>query len=753
VRRPCQAHRKGLVHFLATGEGPILNQRIELTAQHRDGHEFPVELTIWPTVFGRTPRFNAFIQDITARKQAERRFRAQYATTKVLAEATTVGEAAPMILKAICENLEWSVGALWIPDEPGRELRCAEVWHSPSAIVPEFEAVSRRIAFGKGIGIPGRAWSGAEPVWVSDLASDGNFPRAPHAAKEGLHAGFGCPVLVESEVIAVLEFYNTKVLEPDHDLLGMMATIGTQLGQFISRKRNEEGFVRLSHQHELILNTAGDGIYGLDRQGRTTFVNAAAAQMTGYAVEELLGKNQHEVLHHSKPDGTPYPIEQCPIIAVLKDGQRRQGKNEVFWRKDGTSFPVEYTATPIKENGELLGAVVMFRDVTERKRLEEQFRQAQKMEAVGRLAGGVAHDFNNLLTIINGYSDIVSTKLVPTDPARELVKEIGKAGERAAGLTRQLLAFSRQQVLEPRVLDLNEVVRGVTKMLQRLIGEDLDVKTVLAHDLGNVKVDPGQVEQVLTNLAVNARDAMPQQGQLTIETGNAELDESYAQTHPEVRPGRYVLLAVSDTGHGMTEEVKRRIFEPFFTTKEVGKGTGLGLATVFGIVKQSEGIIEVYSEVGRGTTFKIYLPRVEEKPLRTSKSSPGLRTTPRGSETILLVEDEKAVRALTRFALEQAGYTVLEAAHGLDALRLCEAHAGPIHLLVSDVVMPQLGGRELAERLTTLRPQMRVLFLSGYTPDAVVRHGVIEADVAFLQKPFTLDALTRKVREVLDKAT
>jgi two-component system cell cycle sensor histidine kinase/response regulator CckA len=387
-------------------------------------------------------------------------------------------------------------------------------------------------------------------------------------------------------------------------------------------------------------------------------------------------------------------------------------------------------------------------NLEELKQTQAQLLQAQKMEAIGRLAGGIAHDFNNLLTVITGFSDILlHRRLDDGDPLRQPIEEIHKAGKRATSLTGQLLAFSRKQVLQPKVLDLNAVATDAEKMLRCLIGEDIDLVTVLAPELGPVKADPGQIEQVIVNLTINARDAMPQGGKLTIETADVELDEDYARQHIGVEPGPYVMLAVSDTGVGMDEETQAHLFEPFFTTKE--EGTGLGLSTAYGIVKQSGGHIWVYSEPGQGTTFKIYLPRVEEA-AESLKLSAAPTKLPQGSETVLVVEDDNGVRTLARDVLEVEGYTVLEARDGLEALLICEQHEGPIHLMVTDVVMPGMNGRQLAEHLASLHPEMKMLYISSYTDKAIVRHGVLELGLAFLQKPFTPGALARKVRQVLD---
>jgi two-component system cell cycle sensor histidine kinase/response regulator CckA len=401
------------------------------------------------------------------------------------------------------------------------------------------------------------------------------------------------------------------------------------------------------------------------------------------------------------------------------------------------------------EVGEERFLLVIARDITDRRRLEEQYLHAQKMEAFGQLAGGVAHDFNNLLTVINGYGEIVRDALPEGDPNRDFVVEITRAGERAAALTRQLLAFSRKQVIATTVLDLNAVVADAEKYLTRLIGEDIDLVCRLQPDLGRVETDAGQIDQVLMNLVINARDAMPTGGKLTVETRNVELDENYAAWHAEARPGRHVLLTVSDSGCGMTDEVKARIFEPFFTTKEKGRGTGLGLAMVFGFVKQSGGNVEVYSEPGVGTSFKIYLPRVEAA-LADRKADTGLIRARRGTETILLAEDEASVRALTRIVLQGNGYEVLESSDAYEAVRIATEARRPIHLFLTDVVMPGMGGRQLAERLQPLHPEMKVLYLSGYPDDAVVRHGILHESVNFLQKPFSTAALAEKVRQVLD---
>lgn len=499
---------------------------------------------------------------------------------------------------------------------------------------------------------------------------------------------------------------------------------------------------RIQDQATLI-DRANDAILVHDLNDQITFWNEGARRLFEWTAEEAMNHQSAQLLSSSPPESLVEAEQE-----VMKTGN---WSGELTHRtKTGKEIITASRWTLIcDEQGRPKSRLTINTDITEKKHLEASLLQAQKLEAFGQLAGGVAHDFNNLLTVIIGFSEVLLTGKVPPEKQEELILEIRKAGDKAASLTRQLLAFSRKQMLQPKELDLNAVVEDIDRMLSRLIGEDIDLATSLDPTLGRVKADPGQIEQVIINLIVNARDAMPAGGHITIETRNVELDQGYARIHAEIQPGHFVLLAVTDSGCGMDETTRSRVFEPFFTTKGAGKGTGLGLATVYGIIKQSGGSVEVYSEIGHGTTFKIYLPRLHDE-LLVARSTAGVEHTPRGTETILLAEDQDEVRAIASLALESSGYRVIGASCGQEAVQLCRDHPGPIHLLVTDVVMPRMSGRQLAEIVIALRPNTKVLYLSGYTDDAVVRHGVLEADIAFLHKPFTPLVLTRKVREVLD---
>jgi two-component system, cell cycle sensor histidine kinase and response regulator CckA len=509
-------------------------------------------------------------------------------------------------------------------------------------------------------------------------------------------------------------------------------------------RHEAESLLRKSRETlQSVIQTSPMPIVGLDRDRLVCIWNAAAEHVFGWTEQELIGKRYPLV-----PETEQVEFEKT--LQKLGKGQTITSQETIRERKDGASVHVRSSGAAFRdERGELAGWVGILEDVTEQRQLEAQLRQAQKLEAVGLLAGGIAHDFNNLLGVIIGSAEFLMSHVGRTDPGSRYVVEILKATDRATTLVRQLLAFTRQQVLAPRVFVPNETVRGINSLLQRVIGENIQLEARLAPDLGNVKVDPGQLEQVIMNLAVNARDAMPQGGKLLIETQNVSIDESYARSHKAVQPGNYIMIAVSDTGVGMNAETQSRIFEPFFTTKEIGKGTGLGLATVYGIVKQSEGHIWVYSEVGHGTTFKVYFPHSEEpaSPEFETKTSP---QGSKGSETILLVEDEESLRELGTEILLQSGYQVMHAGSPQEALGLLETQSAPIDLLLTDVILPGMSGHSLAELLTPRFPHMRILYMSGYTDDAIGRHGVLEPGVEFLQKPYTRNALIQKIRTILD---
>jgi PAS domain S-box-containing protein len=510
------------------------------------------------------------------------------------------------------------------------------------------------------------------------------------------------------------------------------------------RKRAEEA-LRLSEVgFRSVVENAPYGIYRMSLAGQLLQINPALQKMLGYSSpEELLQANlATDVYRHTG--------EYERMIRFFGPVEEFKDVEAEWKRKDGTPITVRCSGRRVRDQSGVPAYFEFFaEDVTERRVLERQLRMAQKMEAVGRLSGGIAHDFNNLLGVIIGYSQVVKKKLGKDNPLLEHVEEVEKAGQRAASLTKQLLAFSRQQVLTPAVLKLNAVVTEMCKMLPRLLGEDIEVTIALADDLGQVKADLGQVEQVILNLAVNARDAMPEGGRLKIETANADLDESFTRHHPGSVIGRYVMLGVTDSGTGMSPETQAQIFEPFFTTKERGKGTGLGLATVYGVVKQSGGYISVDSSPGKGASFKVYLPRTEE-PVVQASSNVSIEPTMRGSETILLVEDAEPLRKLVQSFLEVRGFRVLAAPNGEKALDLAIQNSEPIHLLLTDVVMPGMNGRVLAEQLGPRQPGMKVIYMSGYTDSFIVGHGVLNPETHLIHKPFTEEVLIAKVREMLD---
>jgi PAS domain S-box-containing protein len=552
----------------------------------------------------------------------------------------------------------------------------------------------------------------------------------------------GVPLRATAGTIGVLvvQNYQRENAYTQRDL-EFLSSVGDQIAFAIERKR-AEGRTRESEARlRVLIEQLPAVLWTVDKDLRFTSALGAGLARLGLRPNQIVGLSLQDYFETSDPTFVPFAAHRRAVAG-------EPVTFHVEWKNGSYACHVE----PLRgADGEVLGAICMALDITDRKELEERFRQAQKMEAVGRLAGGIAHDFNNLLMVIQGYADLLTERLPAGDPLRRNAEQIQMASQRAASLTQQLLAFSRKQILAPKVLNIHAVVVDMEKILRRLIGEDIHLETNSQRDLGLVKADRSQIEQVILNLAVNARDAMPGGGRITIETANVELDASFTRVPQVLAPGRYVMLAVTDSGMGMDAATQAHIFEPFFTTKEKGKGTGLGLATVYGIVKQSGGYVWVYSEPGHGATFKIYLPRIEEEDTGSIVREPSeTRALPRGSsEMVLLVEDEKGVRELAREYLETSGYRVIEAEDGHSALELAAMHAGPIDVLVTDVVMPGIGGRELAERVMQIRPGIKVLYMTGYTDRAIVHHGILETDAVLLQKPFTLETLASKLREIL----
>jgi PAS domain S-box-containing protein len=663
-----------------------------------DGSLLPVLLSVRPLDNPTGGGFCLVISNLTDQKRAEEALRASEIRYRRLFEAAKDGI---LILEYATGNIVDANPFLEdLLGYPGGEMLGKKLWE----IVPFRDMVASERSF-------------------EELRDQGyvRYEDLPLQTRDGR--------LAEVEFVSnVYEVHGAKVIQ-------------CNIRDITERKKAEQLLLRL----RAAVDASGEVVFMTDREGLITLINPEFTRLYGYTAEEVVGKVTPRILESGETPPEEYAQfwKAIPAKGVVQ-------KEIVNKTKGGKSVRVEVSANPIlDERGNITGFLALQRDVTARKVLEDQLRQAQKMEAIGRLAGGVAHDFNNLLTIINGYAQLIQEQLEPANPLRPKVEEINKAGDRAAALTRQLLAFARRQVLAPQVLSLNDVLAGTERMLRRLIGEDIGMVFAPGKELGLVKADPGQIEQVIMNLAVNARDAMPHGGTLTLETANVELDEAYARNHAEVVPGPYVLMAVGDNGAGMDAQTLSHIFEPFFTTKGKGKGTGLGLATVFGIVKQTGGHLSVYSEAGVGTTFKVYLRQVEAgAPKVHAQETPAAALG--GTETILLVEDEGALREFAAKVLEGYGYNVLKSPDGADALHKEQQYKEPVDLLLTDVVMPKMSGRDVAECLNLLRPEMKVLYMSGYTDDAIVRQGILEAGAHFLQKPFTPYALAKKVREVLD---
>jgi two-component system cell cycle sensor histidine kinase/response regulator CckA len=675
---------------------------IELTGRRKNGSDFPIEIMLSPFENAEEILVTAAIRDISVRKATEKHLAQMEGRYRGLLEAA--------------------------PDA------MVVVNHDGEIVLLNLQA-ERRFGYRRDELIGQKVKNIIPQGFAERLIADGTRSAADALAQQ---IGTGIELIGRRKDGSA--FPIEIMLSPLDGVDGILVTAAIR--DITERKRREYDLSRLA----AVVESSHDAIVGITPEGIILTWNHGAELTYGYSATEAEGRS---FMFLSPADRT---VESSKLLERAQRGGTVEPFETIRVKKDGTHIHISLTLSPIEDaDGKVVGISSVARDVTEGKNLEERLRQAQKMEAVGQLAGGVAHDFNNLLGVILGYTGLSLDRLSPDDPHYKSISEIQKAGERAALLTRQLLAFSRKQVLQTKVLDLNTVVAGAEKLLERLIGEDIELLVVLNPALGRIEADAGQLEQIIMNLAVNARDAMPPGGKLTIETSNVKIDEEYALRHPTMLPGPHVMLSVTDTGCGMDAKTKARIFEPFFTTKEFGKGTGLGLSTVYGIVRQSGGSVWVYSEVGIGTTFKLYFPCVSPV-LENASPSDKPEKVEGGSQTILIVEDEAALLEVTHRSLEAVGYAILAAQTPAEAVRISERHPGPIHLMVTDVIMPGMSGAQLASHLSALRPEMKVLYVSGYTDDTIVRHGVLEAGLAFLQKPFSPKTLARKVGELLTPA-
>jgi PAS domain S-box-containing protein len=733
---------------------------------------------------------------ISERMRAEQRLEVQEAVSRILADSADLKEAGPKILQVLCERANWSTGAIWNVDRAADALACVEFWHLASIDVPQFEAITRQRTFARGIGLPGRVWSSGNVTWIADVTQDSNFPRAPIAAQEGLRAGFGFPIKVADEFFGIIECFSREVREPDDNFLRTVADIGGQVGRFIERKRSENDIAVLNQRFRAVLDTAADGIITIDERGIIRTINAAAERIFGYAAAEIIAENVGVLM----PE--PYKREHGSYLSnYLRTGERKIigiGREVQCRRKDGTIFPADLAVSETRL-GDYRAFTGIVRDITERKRtevllnqakdellhinqqleqrvqertadleqanatllmnieqqkkLEEQLRQAQKMESIGTLAGGIAHDFNNTLNIIRAYATLASAQS-PADPQIvENMKTINEEVDRGASMTRQLLTLARKAETRLARTDANQVVVGVSELIKQTFPRTIDVRLTLDQKLPPVLADANQINQALLNICVNARDAMPTGGVLILTTEVIDQDTMQSR-HPEAAGNSYVCISSTDTGTGMEESVRSRIFEPFFTTKGFGEGTGLGLAMVYGIMKNHQGVIDVESEAGHGTTFRLYLPALQQDhPVVLNEATDAkafVQSFANPKATVLVVEDEQPMVRFLKNVLTRKGYRVLAALDGAEAIDLYQRHKDDIDVVLIDLGLPKVTGSEVIRIMKEQNPNVKIIVTTGYL-EPELRLELLGAEVKeYIQKPYSVEDVLEKLESAFE---
>jgi len=719
----------------------------ELVNRARDGRLLDIEETITPfrDERGGLAGFLAVQREVGARKRAEAEVRLLHTIAMGVGAAEDLDAALTFVLRQVCATTGWAMGEAWLPNREGTRLGCHSVWYGATPGLEEFRQVSQHIQLGRGEGLPGGVWQTGRPEWMPDVTAEPRFNRSEAAARAGLKAGLGMPVLAHGEVVLVLGFYVFEPGPDDARWMDLIAAVTAQIGSLMERKQVEAARAASEAHFRSLIENASDLVTVVDAHGTIRFQGPSSERLLGFTPGELTGRRVFEWIH---PDDAPRVA--TAIQRALESPGVPEGVEFRFRHKDGSWRTLESMGRSIVDAEGDHVIAVNSRDVTEHRRLEGDLRQAQRMDAIGHLAGGVAHDFTNVLAVITMQTELMQAERDLPAAVQEGLRQLHAAAERGANLTRQLLLFSRKQVIQSRDLDLNDIVASLARMLQRIIGEDVRLQLHLHPAPLLTRADAGMLDQVLMNLAVNARDAMPTGGSLRIETTARVVDEALAHLHPDASPGRYVCLRVSDTGVGIPPEILPRVFEPFFTTKEPGKGTGLGLATVFGIVKQHRGWIHIDSEPGRGTSFQVCFPALAADAVAPRETA---RPVPRGgTETILLVEDDPAVRRLAQVTLERHGYHVVTASSGADALRVWPSVRDRVALVLTDLVMPDaVSGHDLAQRLRAGRADLKVIYMSGYSAEIAGRELALRVGENFLQKPFPIDTLLEAVRRSLDE--